>query len=196
MNETTKESKFLDAINQYAEKQKTIISNEVEAYKAQKIEQATESGLKDAYELIQRDIAEHKTAIITEYAQKEYALRRELYDERKHIADMVFDEVREKLAEYTGSPAYRSALIGSAKEAASICGDYPCRIMLRAADMIYADDIITVFKDAEACEDSSIVIGGVKVLCESRSMLLDDTLDTKLDAQRARFSETSGLKVV
>ena len=110
MNETTKESKFLDAINQYAEKQKTIISNEVEAYKAQKIEQATESGLKDAYELIQRDIAEHKTAIITEYAQKEYALRRELYDERKHIADMVFDEVREKLAEYTGSPAYRQGI--------------------------------------------------------------------------------------
>ena len=86
MNELTKESKFLDAINKYAEQQKALITQEIEEYKNAKIEQATEQGLQDAYDLIRRDIAAHKSAIVTDSAKRELNLKKELYSERARIA--------------------------------------------------------------------------------------------------------------
>lgn len=196
MNETTKESKFLDAINKYAEKQKSMISHEVEEYKAQKIEQATDAGLKDAYELIQRDIAERKSAIVTEYAQKEYALRRDLYAQRKRIADEVFDAAVEKILAYTSTDAYRLAIVKMAKEAASVCGDNACTVSLRPDDLPYSDEVAAQFASASIREDNSITLGGIKVLCEKEGILIDSTLDARLSEAHVLFAERSGLKVV
>ena len=196
MNETNKESKFLDAINQYAEKQKQLISGEVEEYKAQKIEQATEAGLKDAYELIQRDIAERKAALVTEFAQKENALRRELYAARSAITEQVFTEAAGRIASYTVTDAYRDALVRAAQEASAICGSEGCTVYLRPADMAIAADITAQFQSASAQEDAAIAVGGLRVLCEKKGVLIDDTLDTKLQEERRRFIQTSGLKVV
>lgn len=196
MNETTKESKFLDAINKYAEKQKSLISHEVEEYKAQKIEQATESGLKDAYELIQRDIAQRKAAIVTEYAQKEYALRKELFEERQHIADEVFEAAVQKLCLYTSTEGYLESVRLAAKKAAQLCDGAPCIVFLRPSDVSMLREIEAYFNGAELRPDPSITIGGIRVLCESKGILIDDTLDTKLAEQRRWFAEHSGLKVV
>ena len=43
------------------------------------------------------NIAERKASIVTEYAQKEYALKRELYAARQRITDEVFAAAEEKL---------------------------------------------------------------------------------------------------
>ena len=196
MNETTKESKFLDAINQYAEKQKSIISREVEEYKSQKIEQATEAGLKDAYELIQRDIARRKSDIVTEYAQKEYALRRDLYAERQRIMDEVFAQAQDKLIAYTRSDAYRAGLKDTLQEAAALCGESPCVVCLKKDDLSLGDGLTALFGSAEVQEDQTILIGGAKVLCAEKGVLLDCTLDAKLEAERRLFTQSSGLKVV
>lgn len=196
MNETTKESKFLDAINKYAEKQKSIISSEVEEYKAQKIEQATDAGLKDAYDLIRRDIAERKSAIVTEYAQKEYALRRDLYDQRKRITDEVFAAAVEKILAYTATEEYRQALIKQAKEAAALCEGDACTLSLRPDDLPFADVIAAQFPSAAIREDSTITLGGFKAQCDKQGILIDCTLDAKLSEARVLFAERSGLKVV
>ena len=196
MNETTKESKFLDAINKYAEKQKSMINSEVEEYKAQKIEQATDAGLKDAYDLIRRDIAARKSAIVTEYAQKKYKLRRGLYAERSRIADEVFKKAFEKLAEYTTTEEYRASVIKAAHEAAALCADAPCTVCLRKKDQVLFDRIAPLFVNASCSADDTIRIGGVKVMCRDKGLLIDSTLDSKLAAERRSFEERSGLKVV
>lgn len=196
MNETTKESKFLNAITRYAEQQKKLIGTTLEEYKAQKIEQATETGLQDAYDLIQRDIAERKAAIITEYAQKAYALKKELYAERQRITDEVFDEARRRVSDYADTPAYREAFFKSAKAIAELVGDSACTIMVCARDVALAQQASASFFDAGIQEDDSILLGGMKALCEEKGMLIDDTLDAKLSAERDAFPSYAGLKVV
>lgn len=196
MNETTKESKFLNAITRYAEQQKQLIGTQLEEYKAQKIEQATETGLQDAYDLIQRDIAERKAAIVTEYAQKAYALKKELYAERQHITDEVFAEAERRVSSYTSTPAYRDAFLNSAKRIAEAIGDSACTIMVCARDSALAREAAVFFRDAQTEEDSTVRLGGFKVLCEENGVLIDDTLDSKLSAERAAFPAYAGLKVV
>ena len=196
MNENSKESKFLEAINRYAERQKAIISEEVEEFKSQKIEQATEAGLKDAYELIQSEVVRRKSALVSEYSVKKAQIRANLFHERSRITDEVFRKAEEKLTDYTLTEDYRRAILDSAKEIASRVGNGDCLIHIREADMIMKDDLLGIIPQAQTMIDPAIRIGGLKVYCVSDGILLDDTLDSRLAAQRKTFFERSGLKVV
>ena len=196
MNERTKESKFLDAINQYAEKQKATISAEVEEYKNQRIEQATEQGLSDAYNLIQRDIAKQKADIVIETAAKENALRKRQFELRQKIHDEVFKKAWEKLLAFTESDQYADSLKRSAENAKELFGGKAVVISTAPKDAKYAELIKSVFSEADIREDKDILIGGIKVYCKETGILADDTLDSKLHDQHEWFIEHSGLKVV
>lgn len=196
MNEKTKESKFLDAINKYAEKQKATISTEVEEYKNQRIEQATEQGLKDAYDLIQHDITRRKSSIVTEMSAKEHELRTRQFTKRQQISDEVFAKAKKKLIEFTDTVDYAAYLQKSAEEVKALFGDSAVAMLLSKKDMQYAEVVKTILPDAEIKEDNTIRIGGIKAYSKAKGILADNTLDTKLEDQREWFIENSELKVV
>lgn len=196
MNEKTKESKFLDAINRYAEKQKAQINQEIEDYKNSKIEQATEQGLKDAYDLIRDDISKQKAAIVNDTARRELEMRNNLFSQRESIIKKVFEEAREKLIAFTESDAYSGYIEDSAKEIAALFGNEPCKVSIAPKDEALGDIIKKHLPNAVIKTDNHIAIGGIKAYCESRGVMADDTLDAGLDEQREWFIENAGLKVV
>ena len=49
---------------------------------------------------------------------------------------------------------------------------------------------------AEVLADKTIKIGGVKGYCKSMGIIADETLDSKLDAQREWFTENAALSVL
>ena len=196
MNEKTKESKFLDAINKYAEQQKAQITQEIEDYKNTKIEQATEQGLQDAYDLIREDISRRKAVIVNDLAKKELALRNELFTERQTLADKVFDEAKQKLVAFTKTDDYNRFLGRSLAEIKVKCGTASCDIAIAPADEDKRGLIADVFPDAQITVDPHILIGGVKANCPELGILMDDTLDSRLEEQRVWFIETCSMKVV
>lgn len=196
MNEHTKESKFLDAINKYAEQQKAQITQEIEEYKNNKIEQATQQGLQDAYDLIRADISRRKALIVNELAQKELQLRNGLFLERQALCDQVFSQAKEKLLSFTKTEEYLRFLERSLHSVAKKCGHAACRISVAPFDESRREMIQKIIPDAEVTVDQHIILGGVKVYCPSLGILMDDTLDTRLEEQRQWFIENSGLKVV
>lgn len=196
MNEKTKESKFLDAINKYAEQQKAQITQEIEDYKNTKIEQATEQGLQDAYDLIREDISRRKAVIVNDLAKKELALRNELFYERQTLADKVFDEARQKLVAFTETDDYNRFLGRSLAEIKVKCGTARCDIAIAPTDEDKRGLIADVFPDARITADPHIQIGGIKANCPELGILMDDTLDSRLEEQRGWFIETCSMKVV
>ena len=196
MNEKTKESKFLDAINKYAEQQKAQITQEIEDYKNTKIEQATEQGLQDAYDLIREDISRRKAVIVNDLAKKELALRNELFYERQTLADKVFDEARQKLVAFTETDDYNRFLGRSLAEIKVKCGTARCDIAIAPTDEDKRGLIADVFPDARITADPHIQIGGVKANCPELGIMMDDTLDSRLEEQRGWFIETCSMKVV
>lgn len=196
MNEKTKESKFLDAINKYAEQQKAQITQEIEDYKNTKIEQATEQGLQDAYDLIREDISRRKAVIVNDLAKKELALRNELFYERQTLADKVFDEAKQKLVAFTKTDDYNRFLGRSLAEIKVKCGTARCDIAIAPSDEDKRGLIADVFPDARITADPHILIGGVKANCPELGILMDDTLDSRLEEQRRWFIETCSMKVV
>ena len=196
MNEQTKESKFLDAINKYAEKQKATISSEVEEYKNQRIEQATEQGLKDAYELIRRDIAKQKAELVTEVSAKETALRVSQFELRRQIHDEVFQKAKSRLVDFAASDEYDRYIQKCIDEIRTLFQEDDVVFSLAKKDSRYADMIKTAFPNAIVKTVDSIVIGGLKAYSNATGVLADDTLDTKLKDQHEWFINHSGLKVV
>lgn len=196
MNETTRESKFLDAINQYAEAQKKRISAEVEDYKARRIEQATEEGLKDAYVLIQKDVAQKKSEIVSDASAKQRALRNELFALRSEMMRDVFTQAAEKLLAYTKTVDYKVSLAASAERIKNRFDNAPVTVFLSPADRDKSALIQKAFQNVEILFDESIRIGGIKALSREHGIMADDTLDSKLDLQKTWFIENSGLKVV
>lgn len=196
MNEKTKESKFLDAINKYAEQQKAQITQEIEDYKNTKIEQATEQGLQDAYNLIREDIAQRKAEIVNDLAQKELQLRNELFTERQTICEQVFSDARQKLIAYTKTEDYTRFLERSLREIASKYGTEGCDVSIAPFDEDKRSLILGILPEARITADQRISLGGIKAYCPSVNVLMDDTLDSRLREQRQWFIENCGLKVV
>ena len=196
MNENTKESKFLDAINQYAESQKEQITQEIEDYKNAKIEQATEQGLQDAYELIRSDIAKRKFAIVKDTAKRERSLKIELFSERSRIADEVFSAAEDRLRAFTQSEDYDAFLERSCKAVAQLFNEESFVVSVAPFDEGKIDRLHALLPHAEIVTDNHIRLGGIKAYCRTKGITADDTIDTRLEEQRDRFIMDSGLKVV
>lgn len=196
MNEMTKESKFLDAINKYAESQKAKITQEIEEYKNSRIEQATEQGLQDAYELIRGEAAKRKSAIVNDVAKRELELRHELYAERQRVFDDVFTTARERLTAFAKSDDYKDFLKHTAEEAKKLFGDEKCTIYLAPFDEDKKAFLSAILPEADFDTDNRITLGGIRVFCKAKGVMIDDTLDSRLADQEQWFIENSGLEVV
>ena len=196
MNEKTKESKFLDAINRYAESQKAKMTREIEDYKNAKIEQATEQGLQDAYELIRSDISRRKAAIVCETAERELALHRALFEERTMIENAVFDASKDRIIAFRQSEKYDCFLKKSAESIAELFDGEEYTVYTAPFDVDKHAFLSKSLTNAVFVTDRQIQLGGLRAYCPALNISADDTLDTRLNDQREWFIENAGLKVV
>ncbi len=196
MNQSQKTSSFLRAINKYAKEQSEAIRLEAEEFRKQEIEKATKEGLEDAHALILKEINSKKAIITSDIAKREQESKKMLFIKRSEIVESVFADAREKLVNFTSSEFYADYIRKSAEEIAEVFENKACVVYIRECDASYGELIKESIKNCDIKTDNTITLGGIKGYCKELSMLCDDTLDTKLSDQRARFAETSGLKVV
>lgn len=196
MNQSQKTSNFLRAINKFAKEQSDAIHREVEQFKKQEIEKATQEGIKYAYELIQKEIGTKKAQIVSDIARREQSSRKELFDKRNEIEQSVFDDVKVKLREYVNCDGYVEYVKRSAQQISELFGDSACVVYISEQDSDKADMIKSIIACCTIEVDDSIELGGIKAYCKSLNIMADNTLDSKLDDERIWFAENSGLKVV
>ena len=198
MNDNKKASNFLNAINKYVKQQKDEIEKEVEILKQKEIEQATQEGLKDAYNLIQKEEAKNKIEIMKSLALKEQESKKELFIMRKNMTDKIFNKAADKLNEYTNTKDYFDKLLQSAEKINEVfCGN-DCIVYISKKDSDKIEKIKSVFLNTniEILIDNKIELGGLRAFCKSKGIILDDTFDSKLNDQKEWFIENSDLKVM
>lgn len=192
-----KTSTFLEAINKYALEQKNKIESEVEAFKQREIEQAETEILNDAYQMIQKEMADMRLAVSSENSKKEMALKRGLFQRRRQMAGEVFDAAKEKLISYTLTGRYPALLEGFAKNIASVLPGDGTVLSLKPDDMKYEALVKKAFGgECTVKADETIQIGGLTGFNAARGLLCDETLDQKLLDEQEWFLTHSGLRVV
>lgn len=197
MENAAKTDNFLQAIKKYAEEQRQSMQNEVKHIKEEKIKAAKKRGKIDSDKYISDKLEAKKTEETSKVAKLMQDGQKKLFLKRSEITKTVFNKAEEKLIKYTQTDEYSQKLIDSAKAIAEIFGDKNCTLSVNEKDLAFADKISALFTGkAEVTVDTSIKIGGIKGYCSDLSIIADETLDSKLDAQKEWFVENSNLSVL
>lgn len=193
-DESTKTSKFLEAINKYAKEQRDKLNSEAEKIRKEEEIRIEDEMLGNAYKLIQREMAEMKTEISREYSNREMEGRRKLFERRSEIMEEVFDKARERLLEFTKSDAYEKFLKDVVSSVLETLNESDLVLYLRSEDQHFVDTLKSSCKtQCEFSVDDSIKLGGVRGYSKSQGVIVDETLDARLEDQREWFVENSGL---
>lgn len=197
MEKTAKTDNFLKAIKKYAVEQRAIMRNEVEQLKEQKIKEAEKKAKLDSEKMIKDKLEEKRNEQTSKIAKMTQEGQKQLFLERAEMTDSVFKKAEEKLIEYASTAEYIAKLEQSAKDIAALFCDERCTLYVNERDMASAEKLKSFFNgETEVCADKTIRIGGIKGYCKAMRIVADETLDSKLNAQREWFVENSGLSVL
>lgn len=195
-NNEEKVSKFVQAITAYAEEQRDKIRQEIEAYKSERMQKAEQEVLTDAYQLIQKETAAIRSESVREISRRDLAARKDVLEQRQQIMADVFQHVEEKLNAYVPTPAYAEKMRGML---AKMAGSLPTEgtvYYLSARDRTLVSALSAVCPKGSRIETTDdIHIGGIRAVNVDKGRFMDNTLDTKLEAQHDWFTKTSGLTI-
>ena len=193
----SKTDNFLKAIEKYAEEQRGKLQSEAEEFKERELNTAEEEGIKDAYDLIQKKMADINNKISSELSRAESESRYRIFDKRRQIEDEVFAKAEKKLLEFTKTEKYAALLEKSAKSISEVLKGDDVVLCVKECDLKYEKRLTAPFGGrCRLISSDEIKIGGITGLSRSMGLIADETLDTKLLYQREWFYEHSGLSVI
>ena len=172
---------FIDAIAHAAEERRTEIKREINGYIKNEVEKAEKEIARESESILAKKISAIKKEINKELSRGLAEKRMRIFNRREEIMDAVFKSAAEKIRVFKASEDYVTFLNRSIEEASKICGGMKIYIMEEDKKFINRETII----------DETIKLGGLKFVSEN--ILIDDTLDTRIESEKAWFKINCGL---
>ncbi len=166
---------------------KDIIDAEIAAMEAQ--------AKKAAEDYVKSKSASIKLEAGRRISERAAECRQEVFGKRDEIAEKTLSRAGEKLRRFTKSEDYKAFILESAENILASFGAENVTLLLRPEDMVFEAAICEKFPNASVSKDSTIKIGGLKGINSTVTLLVDDTLDSRLENQKRWFEENSGLYI-
>lgn len=197
LSQEEKLSRFLVAINEYAEEQRRSILNEAAQLKQKALAQVEKDVLEETKKLLQDNYAKIRVEIQTDFSRQELELRRKIIEKRTEITNNVFEQAKEKLVLFSKSDDYTKKLINDVKALGNRFSTYKSYTVfyVKPEDTELAGVITEAFDGGTVKADETIKIGGFRADNSVLGLIADATLDTGLDLQKDWFMENSGLYI-
>lgn len=192
LNETEKLARFKAAVNTEAEGKVNKILSEAETEKRARLDKAEKSIEDYKRSEIQRIDKEERQRFTREVSAAELETQREILLHRCQLADKVFENVEERLAQYRMSGEYEQWLLSAAVKAKSSYSGESGTFYVSPTDMKYGDKI----KNSTGFDvqpEATILLGGIMLRLENINVLLDGTFDSAVEEEKRKFCRTAGL---
>lgn len=197
LNQEERAAKFFDAITKDAEERHEEMTRKTRETVESGLEKAKTKAHSQAQAKIERERMLKEQEFNRTVANERTQQRARLTDKRGAITNEVFGDAREKLVAFTESDGYADFLKKSAAGFTAVFPQGDVTVYVRPGDMRFADDIKNAFgRDCKVESSDEITIGGCRAGVVGGSTVADDTLDTRLEAQREWFLENSGMSVI
>lgn len=185
---------FLKSVTDYAQTQckklertaETQMQKEITAYKKQAAENSRSN--------TNCEIGKIRSDAAFKVAEYESEKRLALADLRNELSDGIFDEITLKIKDFTKSSEYSDFLKKSAERLIQIIGS-EIVFYVRPCDMIYSEILNQIAENAEILEDGQIFLGGIIATDKNATLRADDTLDSRLSAEKKSFFENTDFKI-
>lgn len=185
---------FTKEINSQADAQIENLTKQISETKEKNLKRI-DSELKSSifrgmdYELREMN-AEHSgnlNRVKTEYSKV-------LMTEKSKLLDSIISVAKDKCLEFVDTPKYKTLMTKLVKKIGSDFNKKKVEFRVKKADAVLIDIIKNNFKgDFEIKEISEIEIGGFFVICFEAGLMVDETIDHRLDEKQKWFYEHSEL---
>lgn len=195
MIQQAKINSFINSIKDTAEEKRAAISAETQHMLDSETAEMEAQAKKAADDYINAKTASIRLEAGRRISESASECRKKVFSRRNEIADKTLSSVAEKLGEFTKSEEYKAFLFGCAEKILDDFGSGNVTLLLRPEDMKFEAELEAKFPNASVSQDDSIRIGGLKGINSIVTLLIDDTLDSRLEQQKRWFEENSGLYI-
>ncbi len=197
MIQQKKINSFIKSITDNAAQKREAVGTETEQILSAERQRLEGQARQDAENYIKLKEAALKLETGKRISEEANERRKEVFSKRSMIAEKTFSDVAEKLKMFTKGPEYKEFLLKSAGEVLhSLAADADgATLMVRHEDLVLGDELCKKFPGVAVIEADDIKIGGVKGMNSEKTLLIDDTLDSRLEGQKRWFEENSGLYI-
>lgn len=184
---------FLKSVTDYADLQCKKLEKSAETQMQKEITEYKKQATEKVRSNTSREIGKIQSAAGVKAAEYESAKRLNLVKLRNELTDGIFSDAELKIKEFTASSEYPDFLKRSAERLLHTVGT-EIIFYIRPQDTEYANILKEIAVNAEIRKDSAIRLGGIAATDKAETMRADDTLDSRLSAEKKAFFESTDLK--
>ncbi len=189
-------SKFSSAVLSDAMRENEQLLRELEEQRKQQLDRAENELLSESYRYIQSELEHIRSSINQALSKRTLELKKDIVKKSGQLSSALYNDVLERLRAYAGTDAYREYLFSLARRIAeefSAC-DHPMVLELSPRDIPWAQELTAVFGgNCETKENEEILLGGLIATVPDRGIVLEETLDQRLQAVFEEFIENNEL---
>ena len=189
-----KTKRFLRAINKAAIEKCTDIAKQIDETTKKEMQRAENEASREGHAKIEAAKLKIKTNTKMQISQYNLQKKKDLYSKRKEYHNLVFEEAKNELIEFTNTDDYTHFLEKSLGTLSDKVGNNTT-VFYSKNDAKYENLIKKFFSEADIRIDPTIEIGGLKVEDNDKSILIDDTLDTRLAQQNEWFISNAKMQI-
>ncbi len=183
-------------IERKAKAEEQAILDEVKALEDEAVDSMRKEAKLDADLKLKQDVEEMTSLAASEISQSHIERTRKLIEKRDTFVKDIFGQARQQLVDFTNQDDYKTFLIEKMKKVNTIASFPNSTLYINKKDEKYKDDLVKCFDHELMIEITpSIHIGGFILENKERSVVLDETLDNALTAQKEWFHKNSGLMI-
>lgn len=182
---------FRQAINTQADAEAAEITRQAEEKYSALAKEKSERSANEALSEIRAERGRISASFKKEISRCDFDMKKAVLAHRSELIDRLFMDIREKLSDYTKTPAYADYLRAAAAKAKESLGGSGTVLHARAGDI----DALKALTDLPAEPDNSIEIGGITAENTAAGLFADFTLDSRLAEEKTNFSGRSELRL-
>ncbi|GMB10895.1 MAG: V-type ATP synthase subunit E [Candidatus Improbicoccus devescovinae] len=180
-------SRFLESIDKFAMNYQECVVKEIQTLEKAQIQKVENEIIDDTRALIQKELSAMRHKISSDVLATRLEDRWIISKEKQNMVDKIFDLSKERLLKFAMTSQYLFSIKQSSRKIFNFLGQNT-HIFVRNEDLSFSEIIKKVF--SEQCEistDDNIKIGGLRG--EKNAIIIDETFDSKLLDERAKFSK-------
>lgn len=186
---------FKKSIQRELDSQIAQIDNDVEAYRSSQMEVIENEALSECYRTIQTAVASIRLEFTTEHSHALSELKRQLLLRRDEYAASIFDQVRQRLCDFTGGEEYSAWMCRKLESAVQEYHPQKPTLFVREADLALGGKLTAILPGCRVLASADISIGGFIIEDEGKSYVINESLDSILEEQKEWFFSHSGLRI-
>ncbi len=187
---------FENAILQETDEKISQLEEEVKEYEKREIEKAKNDDYNRMFNYMQEKVQEIKHKYRQDITRYELQTKRSIFMYRNSLAQKIFDEVSEKLVEFSNSDKYFDFIVDKLNESLKV---FPCetgKILVSKKDLQLLEKIKEkVPAITDVLVDKKNHLGGFTLINEEAGLLIDQTFKTLIEDEKQKFYSSCGMTV-